>query len=399
MIVHTTIAGITLSLGSSTHTAITCATQLATTSYGGSVSTKTITRQLPTNIVPILTTSHPTKSITPSPVTTTSTAIVTTTSTFTASTITDTFSTTSTSISTSTTTSTSTYVSTLTASTTTTTTVTSTVQPTAAITPIDQSSGDTDYVGSKRRAVKHPRRQVAQLDERAVSQSPKNACPPTTSWPVAVTCTDYIQVRYTESIILIGTTITKTAPTPTSTATITSTVTTVSTVVPSDVSTTLSFSNTITSVVSTATISTSIVSTTTTLTATTTTDYYVACGTSNILGPRIQDGRYLDASYYYSGQISSVTAASAYDCCVACSTTPGCLFSEFFDDNSRLCLNVADTSRTCSASYLAGEFFSRNDGSASGAFYYSNGYCGQLTDGGLSPILELWLPKWQRPRR
>ncbi|KAK4556286.1 hypothetical protein LTR86_006430 [Recurvomyces mirabilis] len=385
MLVNTAIAGITLSLGSSTHTTVTCATQLATTSYGGPVSTKTITKQLPTNIIPILTTSHPTKSITPSPVTTTSTAVVTTTSTSTASTITDTFSTTSTVISTTTTTSTSTYVSTLTASTTTTTTATSTVQPTAAITPIDQSSGDTNYAGSKRRAVKHPRRQVAQFDERAVSQKPKNPCPPTKSWPVAVTCTDYFQVRYTESIILVGTTITKTAPTPTSTATITSTVTTVSTVVPSDVSTTLSFSTTITSIVSTATISTSIVSTTTTLTATTTTDYYAACGPSNILGPRIQDGRYLDASYFYSGQVSSVNAGSAYDCCVVCSTTPSCLFSEFSDDSGKLCLNVVDTSRTCSASYLAGEFFTRNDGSSSGAFYYSNGYCGQLTDGGISP--------------
>jgi len=327
-------------------------------------------------------TSVPVKTVTKAPTIVTSIQSVVVTSTVTASIITDTFSSTSTIYITET--ETSSVVSTVTVDSTVsqTVTATSTIAAPAGFLNIQQTSGDTTVNQAKKRAKApqaHPHAPPPPVNHQTSKNQPppKGLCGKGQTYPVAVTCKDTIQVHYTETIIFIEPTITKTVPGPTVTSITTATSISTSTVLLEDASVTLSFVATSTDTVSVQTTSYVTTVSVDTQTFTSTSSVYAACATSNMLGPEINGGDHL---YQYSPNTGTPTDAdvtSAYDCCVACITTDNCLFG-VFSTTENICEYVVGAS--CPAGNPSEGFFDKTSTANVYETTYFNGLCGSVSD-------------------
>lgn len=188
-------------------------------------------------------------------------------------------------------------------------------------------------------------------------------------------------VVYVKKIILVKPTVTVTAARPTSTVTNTITKTETDTFIP-QASTTTTFSETVTetttSVITETSTSTVIVPVTETQTSTVTS--YAACATSNILGPQIQTGQYIQDVYYSdrTAQVQQPPATNAYDCCVACLTGTRCYISQFIGGT---CFTLGNGAQCNNPGYTAG-YFKKTTGPNAFNSVISNGPCGVVVDGG-----------------
>ncbi|KAJ5384474.1 hypothetical protein N7517_002385 [Penicillium concentricum] len=344
-----------------------CRTELGTSSVKV-VPTTTITRTIHDRTpVVVLSTILETVTVTPAVSTEIVTDYETTIITSTADAITDTFSTTSTEFDTATLTLTPAPVTITVAEVfSSTSTSTSTIATSAGFTPIvDTLPPSVTYKRS--------------LEEN------EDCSPWVDDWkyPQAVVCHEKKIIKTTTVSTIIGSPVTSTAATPTTRVTIINTITSSSVIVPSDVSTTLSFSatSTITETTSTPAETTTVTSTTTVLAGTTTTSFYAACATNNIAGsPLSSDYGPFAGKYIYALEVSHVPGQnlgvgntdSAYHCCVTCITDPTCAFSYYYGPLSYC---YVTTGSTCSAGSNYGTAYVHDDPSD---VQISNGYCGHV---------------------
>ncbi|OJJ42515.1 hypothetical protein ASPZODRAFT_137154 [Penicilliopsis zonata CBS 506.65] len=326
-------------------TTVTCFSELGLTSVA-SIPTTSITRTIhDTNPVVVYTTVQDTVTVTPDTTTVTLTDYETDTITSTALTATDTFSTTSTEYATTTVTITPTLV-TFTETTVIETSVTSTAT-------IPTPAGFTPIVDTVTATGAANKRSLEQEEDTCGGQWVDDY-----QYATAVECVAKVTVHTTTTSTITATPATSTAATPTATATDTATITSTSTVVPGDVSTTLSYgtTSTLTETSTAATPITTLIVTSTITTGVTTTSFYAACATNNIAGaPLSSDFGSLAGLYIYQVQYSGIEDASikvtsgstAYDCCVTCIENSLCALS-LFDDG--YCFNIDTTTAYCSES-------------------------------------------------
>ncbi|KAJ5223492.1 hypothetical protein N7468_008034 [Penicillium chermesinum] len=350
---------------------MTCRTELATTSVK-SVPTTTLTTTIHgKHTVVVYSTARDTVIYTPVS-TETATDYTTTTLTSTADAVTDTFSTTSTVFDTATLTVTAdpttiTFVST----TSTVSTRTYTIAAAGGFTPIvDTLTAPT-------------------LLKRALLEE-EDTCSPWIDdykYPKAVECHEKLIIKPTTTSVITATPFTATATTSTTTVTVTSTVTTSSIVLPSDVSTTLSFSTT-----STITETTSVPGETSAATITATvlgtvsaTSVYAACATPNIAsaplgaefgsnaGQRISQ---MVLSNIPGQQLRVGNSASAYDCCASCMADAACAMGWTSEEgtSSKYCYFME--TRLCSQSETFAHAYLSSTSPV--GFQAFNGNCGKV---------------------
>lgn len=348
---------------------IVCRTELGTESVAV-IPTSTVTHtSYDTHPVVIYSTLQDTVTVTPSASWRSLTEYATSTVTVTADTITDTFSTTSTQYSTATSTLTLPPVtSTSTSTISVLSTTTSTISAAAGVTPI------ADTLAAPTAA------------KRELSENSEDSCP---NWDddyqyaTAVECVATVVVRTTTTSTLTESPATLTAAEPTSTTITTSTVTSSSTVLPSDASTTLSYSTllTVTETSTAPAVTSTVTSSTTVISGVTTTSFYAACATNNIASsPLSSDFGSLAGKTIFAieltnipgSTVSTVSKTSQYDCCVACQQNAQCAFSYMFT-GLQFCYMMTTTS--CSSeTYGYVDVHSSTDG----AITVSNGPCGHL---------------------
>ena len=138
---------------------------------------------------------------------------------------------------------------------------------------------------------------------------------------------------------------TVTDPAPTTTSTTIVVVTSTSTLAPS-VETTLTSTTTLATTETAAKTEWDATIVTETQTATQTSTVHAACATSNLLGPRVSNGDWLQLFNIPVGSkapdLVRTTAFSAYECCVECAEfTPGCQLGAYVPDQV-LCAMIAD---------------------------------------------------------
>ncbi|QQK41063.1 TonB box, conserved site [Penicillium digitatum] len=348
----------------------TCRTELGPSSVK-LVPTTTITRTIHERTpVVVLTTTLETVTVTPAGSTEIVTDYETTVITSTADVITDTFSTTSTDFDTATLTLTPAPVTTTVAEVlSTTSTSTSTIATSVGFTPIVDTLPPT--VTAKR--------SLEEVDD----------CSPWVDdykYPQAVVCYEKNIIKTTTLSTVTGSLVTVTVATPTTTVTITNTITSSSVILPSDVSTTLSFSttSTITETTLAAGETSTVTSTHTVLAGTTTTSFYAACATNNIAGnPLSSDFGSAAGKFIYSLEFTHVPGQkltvgntnSAYDCCASCLESSTCAMSYYYAPSSavRYCYVIATT--TCSFASTYGTAYLQ---SGVTGVQISNGNCGHV---------------------
>ncbi|PYH42497.1 uncharacterized protein BP01DRAFT_417933 [Aspergillus saccharolyticus JOP 1030-1] len=357
-----------------TQASVYCHTKLGTSSISGVLPTSTITRTRhdPTPVI-ITSTTQATVTETPAVVTVTETDYVTTIITTTAATVTDTFSTTSTDFATSTVVVTpQTVTSTVAVTVSTTTTVTSTIAPYAGFTPLADTLP----------TVQPAKRSLLESEE---EEGDCAAWLDDYQYPQAVECHEKIVVKSTSVATVTAVPITTTLAGSTTTATVTSTIFSSSVVVPSDVSTTLSFSTTSTiTETATAPAVTATTTTTNTVSVTTSTTFQGACATNNVASlPLSSDYGNFVGQYIYlisftnvpGESISVGNTASAYDCCVSCQESSTCAMSYFNQLSSSLAYCYLIHTTTCSSATTYAT--ARIHGSAA-TIQMSNGPCGRV---------------------
>lgn len=346
-------------------TTIVCSTPFGTwPGYGGQTTTSSTTYvQLPP--VVLTTTTVPSATVTAPEVSSTVTDTETDTETTTLSTVTDSFSTTSTVVVSTTDTSITSATETDTSQTTSTTTVTNTIATSAGFLPIEDTASSSVYPGnnvSKRRnrspcTAEYHNHHISWPEGTSSGWAAESTDSVPTGWPKLgwgkglpqvypqiVTCelrspllplepshtnlghkgVETIYLQDTITITVTGQPQTSTIlPSTTAINTDTTTVTTTSDVVPPDASTTLSFTETDTSVATTAATTTAFTTISTeTLTATSTVDYYAACASNNLLGPNYQDQ--VIWNEFTTLDYITIYTDNAYDCCVSCITSDTC---------------------------------------------------------------------------
>ncbi|CAL5872143.1 uncharacterized protein PFLUO_LOCUS6401 [Penicillium psychrofluorescens] len=186
--------------------------------------------------------------------------------------------------------------------------------------------------------------------------------------------------------IFVGKAITKTEPASRITTRTTSVITATSTIIPSEIPTTLIYTTTST-ISSTTTLlpSTVTLKPTNTVTASSTTSLYAACATPNIAGTPLSSdfgslaGGHISQIWWTPAQMPGGTwlkidASSAYDCCVSCIQDASCAFSTF---GAGYCYLVEST--TCSESNYANALVVQGD--SDGLMQVSNGNCGVVIEG------------------
>ncbi|KAJ5766107.1 uncharacterized protein N7511_003723 [Penicillium nucicola] len=348
-----------------------CQTHLGTSSVKA-VPTTTITRTYhdPSPVV-IFTTTQETLTVTPAVSTEIITDYETTTLTSTANAITDTFSTTSTEYDTATVTLTPAPItSTVFSTASSTSTVTSTIATSAGFTPIvDTMAAPTVY-------------------KRTLEQQEEEQCSPWLDdyeYPQNVVCHEKRVIKTTTLSTVTEAPATVTAATPSTTVTVTNTITSNSVVLPSDVSTTLSYSttSTITETTTAAAETDTVTATTSILAGVTTTAAYAACATNNIAGSPLSSDFGAYAGYYISsltfthvtGESLSVgNTASPYDCCVSCIETANCAMSYYWASGTvKYCYKIATTVCSTTSTYGTANLIS-----GSSATQLSNGNCGTI---------------------
>ncbi|KAL8746314.1 MAG: hypothetical protein Q9190_001657 [Brigantiaea leucoxantha] len=326
-------------------------------------------------------TSTPVTTLTPPPDTVTVSTTETDTTTTTLMQQTDTFFTTTTD------TTTATFIPSTVTSTTFTSTTTSTAFAQTPTTTIQPSSGfipASSAVHAKRdlEDIRFPRRAAVPnaLTERAANpiachkgKSGQLTFSPAV-YPTQVACAKLVQVYQTiTSVAVASTTSTITAaPGPASTTTLSFTATVTDITMPVDASTTVTLSTqttTTTTVVPTTTVS--LVSTTTVTVTPPQATYYAACGPNNQL--ETVNGVPIDGANFYNGA-ASVTASSAYDCCVACLNNPSCGASAYFGFSQ---CYVAQNGGTCNpANAVLAAIADGED--TSGGVFVSSSNCGTV---------------------
>jgi hypothetical protein len=370
----TTPAASSAPFSSQAHVSIaTCKTELGTESVR-SVPTTTITRTIhdPTPVI-VLTRTQVTITVTPAVSTETLTDYETTTIVSTASTITDTFSTTSTEFDTATVTLTPAPVTTtIFATLSTTSTSTSTIATSAGFTPVADTLPPSATL--KRSLVENEESCSPYLDDY--------------KYPRKVVCHEQNIIKATTVSTITESPITATATADTSTVTVTNTITSSSVVLPSDVSTTLSYSttSTITETTVAAGETDTVTSTTTVVGATTATSFYAACATNNIAGlPLSSDFGSAAGKYIYLLAFSHITGqtlrvgntASAYDCCVSCIESPTCAMSYYNQVSSSVKYCYLMSTTVCSPSTNYATVLLQD---AATTMQVSNGNCGHITE-------------------
>ena len=202
--------------------------------------------------------------------------------------------------------------------------------------------------------------------------------------PQKVVCHERYIIKATTVSTITESPITATATTYTTTLTVTNTITSNSVVVPSDVSTTLSYSttSTITETSFGPGETSTVTSTTTVVGAITTASFHAACATNNIAGLSLSsdfgslEGKYI---YYLTfSQIPGATltvgnTASAYDCCVNCMESSTCAMTYYSHISSSVAYCYLIHTNTCafSANYATAAV---QDGATT--MQVSNGNCG-----------------------
>lgn len=358
---------------------LTCRTEL------GSKSIKNV----PTDFVTKTKSVRPTVTTTVTPVTTewvrywyVITKLTTTTRVVTDSTVTDTFSTTTTLYNVATNTITSTLTATATDTITTSSTSTTIVPTATGWRPI----ADTVNRNSLAKRADESERELEHPHAIRAVTSKKPGGLTAASWPSKVHCTQNVPNKNTL-------TVTKTQPAMTqispywSKTTKTKTLSSTSTVVPSDVSTTETYSSTssVTTFVTTFTTQTTTVSTTTTSIIPGPTLYDACTKGNNIFGSNFNAG---GVGYYITNianngpgvasdfKIVADGASSATECCSACHAFAGCE-TWSFRPTSRNCFLLYHEGSTCSAQTQHPNFFLSKKGSDTGAGYVvGNGNCG-----------------------
>ncbi|KAL8869494.1 MAG: hypothetical protein Q9174_004230 [Haloplaca sp. 1 TL-2023] len=323
---------LTITAGSSDVTTTQCRTIIGVTSLD-KVPTYTLSRTaLLPEITLALAVSTPGSTVTPPAITATNTLQTYTTATVTASTATGTFSTTTTVYETDSITTTDTVLSTTTSTTTATGTSTHVVPAPSDWINVTNSTGYTE-TGSQAGVHDSSAQQLLQDSGTRVKGGwpPKIPKPPgfpdgKSPWenkhPLSVTCFQTVRTHYIKKVIFVKPyTTTTTLPPATSTITSTQTIESTSTIVPDKVTVIKSFSTTSTTTTTFASVITDTSTTTEQVNATLTSTSYAACGTDNILGPKLPDGRKLAAASindYVAGQQDTTLQGSEYDCCVSC---------------------------------------------------------------------------------
>ncbi|CAI7580325.1 unnamed protein product [Penicillium glandicola] len=334
----------------------TCRTELGSSSVK-SVPTTTITATIHERTpVVVLTTTLETITVTPAVSTEIVTDYETTIITTTADTITDTFSTTSTEFDTTTLTLTPAPITTTVAEVLSTiSTSTSTIATSAGFTPVADTLPPTVTV------------------KRSLEEN--DSCTPWLDdykYPQAVVCHEKNIIKTTTISTVTGSPITVSVATPTTTATITVTITSSSVVLPSDVSTTLSFSttSTITETTLAAGETSTVTSTSTVLAGTTTTSFYAACATNNLAGSPLSSdfGSAAGKSIYvleftnFPGQKLTVgNTNSPYDCCASCIESSTCAISYYYAPSSSVKYCYLISATTCSFASHYGTAYLQSD--------------------------------------
>lgn len=349
---------------------IVCRTELGTESVA-IIPTSTVTHtSYDTHPVVVYSTFQDTVTVTPTASWLSLTEYATSTVTVTADTITDTFSTTSTQYTTATSTLTlppvtATSVTTISVLSTT----TSTISAASGLTPIADTMA------------------TPTAQKRELYENTEDSCP---NWvgdyqyATAVECVATVVFKTTTTSTVTESPATTTVAEPTSTTTATSTVTSSSTVLPSDASTTLSYSTllTVTETSTAPAVTSTVTSSTTVVSGVTTTSFYAACATNNIASaPLSSDFGSLAGQYVYEisftdvpGEgLSTVSKSSQYDCCVACQQNSKCAFAYMFTTGSNC--YIMTTSVCSSATYGNAE---TESSPTDGAITVSNGPCGRI---------------------
>jgi hypothetical protein len=208
-------------------------------------------------------------------------------------------------------------------------------------------------------------------------------------YPQKVVCHERNIIKTTTVSTVTGSPITTTAIADTTTVTVTNTITSNSIVLPSDVSTTLSYSTT--STITETTVAPgetdTVTSTTSVVGATTTTSFYAACATNNLAGdPLSSDFGSLAGKYVYSLEFSNIpgyslsvgNTATGYDCCASCIESSNCAMSYFAEVSStvRYCY-LAHTS-VCSNTATYGRLGLTDSVNSGVVVQVSNGNCGYI---------------------
>ncbi|KAL9123649.1 MAG: hypothetical protein Q9217_006938 [Psora testacea] len=406
---------LTITAGSSKVTTTVCRTTLAT-SLQESIPTRTYAR---TALLPeveiVLAVSTPAKTVTPPTVTATNTLQTYITTTVTASTATGTFSTTTTLFETDSITTTETSVSTSTLTETSTSRSVVTEPAPSSWIPVKNSTGlrnlgdQAFHVSQEAHLQQSDLQQPLQDDESSPTPNhhgrlelrslwpPKIPSPPgipghkspwSDLYPSSVTCMHYVRTRYVKMIIFVQPYYTTTTiPAATSTTTSTETVSSTTTIVPDSVTVIKSFSSTSTTTTTFTSVVTDISSTTECVNATTTTTTYAACFTENKLGPRLDNGKYVEnaAISDFLSKPDMTLTDTAYDCCVDCLlSSQNCQYSVWYPPYAPTpgrCGRLLNPAICRGQEYEAGIVRQEPYDPAHplSGFVVSNGPCGQVT--------------------
>ncbi|APA11060.1 predicted protein [Sclerotinia sclerotiorum 1980 UF-70] len=195
-----------------------------------------------------------------------------------------------------------------------------------------------------------------------------------TSYPAFIGCTSTIKIESTTTITETASSTITNLATPYITETSTSTITTTTSVMLADASTTLI--STLISTISSTIAATSITTITSTQTVSeisgATPTVYAACAPNNVISSF--NGQSISQNRFLNNVLAATTAASAYDCCVACQkNASGCAGSLYLPGGA---CYLSSSDGKCDGSVVANYFYT-SAGTSANAFSVSNGPCGQ----------------------
>ncbi|KAI4101758.1 MAG: hypothetical protein L6R37_004786 [Teloschistes peruensis] len=296
---------------------------------------------------------------------------------------TGTFITTTTAVQTITLTSTATETSTTTFTETSSSSTTSVVPTIAGFVPIEDSTGRKDAAPQKKRELlaepikkNLAARGLVNAGHPHVKRTAPDSRP---QYPKSATCVRYVKVRIIVKLIIYRTPVTQTAPAYTSTVNVPNTVTSTSTIIPPGVTETITSTDTSTSTATITATTTVTSSTTVTVTEVSTATSYAACAPNNLLGPKLDDGFFING---YSGSAKldyqKAYAGNAYDCCVICNTNPNCVSSEYLPNYESCAIRTRMDGGTCDNANFVAARISEGGQPSQYSSTGSNGPCGQV---------------------
>lgn len=212
------------------------------------------------------------------------------------------------------------------------------------------------------------------------------------TYPLSREGTASVPNRSTKTIYTTLKPATKTYAFWSATTTFTDVLTTTSTVVPPEVSSTVTDTYTSQVTTTTVTFATDVVTSTSTTTSSLPgPTVYNACSSSNIFGP---DFTHSGKAYYVANvqnngpgvgsdfDIVADGASTATDCCAACQQLTGACETYIFRANSRNCFLLTHSGETCSSQFNHPNYMLSTSGSDTGSGYtVGNGNCGYTYSG------------------